>query len=620
MKSSRSKSNSVWLLALTFLVGVGSTSAVYWLFIAPSNSQTTNVVVQIPGDESGNAATRENVATNESLSSTEPRVDTVRNLDDLDEVKGAFKRDLALRQLLADSNETQVVELFAQSQELSSSSQGEVQMAIVQRLAYLNPKLALSSVLELNPQYYPGQFVSSIFREWAHSDLDEAIAHVRTIDEDWKDSAVRSILHERKDLSESTIRAIARDLGSERIAIGIITERNLKDAMEDPEKAWNELAIELQDDFEHRWSIARVATAWVEKSGMSVLDQIDRSLTNADARQLVISQVLQSVAVTDPRSAFKYALNMDQDQWNSITLDVAGVWARSDPQSALAAASEIEKSSLRSRWEDMVAVTWADKRPHEVVNGIDALPAHVWPHAIGTAMFKISRDSPKEAASLVASLESEVTKSAAASSVAIAWIHQDHKATLDWILNEPAIEELKPRLLGEIMFALVGIDPELAMNTALAQPIEEDETGMGRSLEFSVISSLAYSNVDKAVEFLPMVRQGPAKLRSYKAVMRGLIHEGDVDEAFGLVQQVPESDRTDCYMTLASAWANSDPEGVLNSMSRLPSKEVKSRAASVLVSNNRYHKRLTDEQIGKAREFLTDDDAKSLEGEEAQTY
>ena len=66
-------------------------------------------------------------------------------------------------------------------------------------------------------------------------------------------------------------------------------------------------------------------------------------------------------------------------------------------------------------------------------------------------------------------------------------------------------------------------------------------------------------------------------------------------------------------MGVAAAWAGSDPEGVLNSMDRFPSDEIKSRAALVIVSYNQFQKNLTDEQIEEAKTFLTEEDAKTLE-------
>ena len=60
-------------------------------------------------------------------------------------------------------------------------------------------------------------------------------------------------MQERTDLSDNTIRAIARDLDNEQIATSAIAQRKIEEAIDDPETAWNELAVDLQDDPGELW-------------------------------------------------------------------------------------------------------------------------------------------------------------------------------------------------------------------------------------------------------------------------------------------------------------------------------------------------------------------------------
>ena len=608
------------LLTLAFLLGIGTASAVYWLLVAPgSTGQLVDSVPQSPSTQLDEPITNENIELSEISVQNETAAKTVRNLDDLNDIKSAFERGLALRTLLADSNESQVVDLFAQALDLPPTATGYgKQVAVVQRFAHLNPRRALSVVLAQDRQEYNvWQFVESIFREWSHSNLDEAVAHARTIDEDFKHSVLSVMLQERTDLSEETLLAIARDLGNEQVAVSAIARQKIEEAIGDPEKAWNELAVELQDDMDHWWTIARVASAWVEQSGLSVLDQISHSLTNLSVRQLVISNVLSDAANSDPAGAFRYALTIENDQYNQAVLNVLNSWAGSDPQSALAAVSEIDKRSLRKLLEESVVRTWAYNKPRVVLESLASLPEHVQRTAISSALSVIARSSPEEAAQFVTTLESGPIRKAAASSVAHAWINEDHEAALDWILNEPANEEIASQLLQGVLYNLVRIDPQLAMSTALSQPIADSgndvRLGTGMGLELNVISSLAYSDLDTAIELLPQVREGATRQSAYQTITRAMIHDGEIDDALEMVRQAPQSDRTSLYMALASAWAGSDPEGLLNSMDRLPSKEVKSRAAMSLVSYNRFQRTLTDEQLETAKKFLTAEDEKKLE-------
>lgn len=618
MKIPRSQGTFFSLLGLAFLLGIGAASVVHWLLMAPtSNDRLADDGVQSRPVQSESDAYEQLEPREVSDDSPSPNP-IPNNLDDVEQIKSAFERSVTLRNLLAKSDEDKVAKLFEQTLDAPRNSlRNGMQMAVVQRLAQLNPKRALRLLGEMDSQFYPGQYVDSVYQEWAQTNLDDAVAHARTLDNDWKYSAVNAIVYARKDLSDEVLKSIARDLGNEEIAITAITERKIDDAIEDPEKAWNELVLEVQDNRHHMWSISRVASAWVEKSGLTVLDQIEQSLTNSEVRRYVMSSVIGTAARTDPAGAFKFSLSLENDPHNSIIRSVAMTWAMSDPRSALVAVSEVEKRTLRSELEQNVVGNWASNKPHEVLDQIDALPEHVQSTATSRAIGQVAQESPEEAIGLVLGLELGDTRTAAAQSVVGTWWYYDSEDALDWILNEPAIVDIRPQLLSGIMYGLVSSDPERAMSVALSLPIEEGENGswMGMGLEMQVISQLAYSDLDKAIELLPRVRKGPTRLHAYRMVSGALIREGEIDEAFNMAQQFPESEQSEFYGSIASAWASSDPEGMLNSMNRLPTKEAKSRGAMVLISYNRYEKTLTDEQIETARKYLTDEDAKALEEE-----
>ena len=623
MKFPRSQGTLFSLLGLAFLLGIGSASAVYWILVAPtSNDQLADDGDQSPSVQASPATYEKSTRTDETSAATLEKI-VLQDLDDLDQIKSSFERGLALRNLLSNSDEAQVTKLLAQSQDLFSYDQRYNALSVViRRLAQLNPKQALRHLREMSERHYPAQFVGLVYQEWVHSNLDEAVAHARTLDDDWKDSALEVIVQERRDLSEEVLKSIARDLGNEQIAVTAIAHQELEDAIGDPERAWNELAVDMQDDMRNMWVISRVASAWVEQSGLGVLDQIHQSLSNSETRRWVLRDVLTDFARVDPAEAFRFALTIENDQYNSIISSVVGSWTRSDPQSALTAASEIEKKSLRREMEERVANTWAREKPREVLDGIDTLPEHLRAQAMSISLGELARESPEEAVDLVVSMESGPVRMSAAMSVTQNWAYRDSEAALDWILNEPSIEDLRRQLLFGILHSLVQNSPELAMSAALSQPIEDGKNGRWSNvgLEVSVISNLAYSNLDKAIELLPRVRKGPTRLQAYRTVSGALVRDGEIDEALNMALQFPESDRAEFYVSIATSWASTDPEGMLNSMNRLPTREAKSQAAMTLISFNSHQKALTDEQIEEAREFLTDEDAKALEEGEGHMY
>lgn len=588
MQSIQSPNRLFVLLTVAFLLGIGCSSAVYWLFVATGNEDAQSATVHI--------------------------------LDDILDISSLSEQQLALHILLSELDEEQVNDLLTQSQDVFPEAHAyELQFAIVQRLARQNPSRALSRVLEIYTGYDHIRAVTNVFREWAHSDLNKAVSRARTLDLHTRGLAATAIVQERMDLAEGTLLTIARDLGNEQVAILAIAQQRIEEGIGDPEEAWNELAIPLQNDAASWETIARVATAWVEESGLSVLDQVHQSLTNGGIRQRVIRSVLNEVAQTDPVGAFSYALTIESDRYNSIALDIAGIWAKSDPRSAMKAATAIENESVSEAVIEQVVGAWADNEPEEMMEGLAALPTFLQETVSKAALSAIARDSPEKAAQSVAAMDSSTLKTSSAKSVVSVWSRHDHNAALEWILNEPGVEEIRDELLVSITDRLLEVDPLLAMTTMLARVDEKFNTGMDRraptkeELELRAMSSLTTADLEMAIDLLPSVRPGPTRLTAFQEIAEKLIRNDEIDRAFNLAGQVSDSDIQNFQIALAAAWAESDIGELLNSMDRFAPEDLKSKVAFMLLDHSRYRENLSDELILEARKYLTDEHRKALE-------
>ena len=619
MQSNRSIGRRIALPAITFILGVGCASAVYWLWLAQQNrDQLSETVASSSPIESNPSSHDQTSSTAVSIAGEQTKPSRL-SLDDIASIKSTSEQQLALRNLLSDLDESGVADLLTQSQDVfPHADKHAFRLTVVQRLAHQNPSRALSLVLEMDASYNLDDLVMSVFKDWVHSNLDEAVSRARTLSRRNQRIAMDAIVQERTDLSDETVRAIAKDLVLERIAMSAVAQRKIVEAIDDPETAWNELVVVFQDDTSLLNEFIRVASAWVEEGGISVLDSISQSLTNAETRQRVLRSVLRDVAHSDPEGAFLYAQNIESDPNNAVVIAVAGVWARSDPRAALLAATEIKDVSLRKDTAGMVISAWARREPKEVIENVNALPFDLQEKASTAAISAMSRESPEEAARLVATMESGSIKTESARDVARNWSNRDHSSALDWILNDPGVEEIRSELLSSIMHRLVRVDPDLAMRTALDQPIEESARGFGMfgagvGMETNVISSLAFSDMDKAIELLPLVREGRTKYFAFQLVTSSLVSNGEFDKAFDTAQQFPDRLRKNYFSALATVWAGRDPKGLFNSLSRFPSKDAKSRVALLLLTRDQISSGLTDEQVDEARKYLSDEHAKALE-------
>ena len=535
----------------------------------------------------------------------------IRSLNDLEQFKSPFKRSLELLSLLTGANERQVLKLLAESNEANPQKISQFQKPILQRLTQLNPKKAYAQI-ELLAQNDTSHLIDWIFMEWSSFNLEEAVSFAESLGDEEKFAALRSVLAERSDLSEEERLRIARRLGNEQHAINLNMQERLSKPIVNPEETWNELVGGVQDNPGQFWMLATVARAWVEKNGLRVLDQISESMTNSQTRQNVLHSVLLNAAKDTPEIAFEYALKLDSNPGGfgfvSLVSAVTNTWVKSDPQSALDAASGVEQLGLRRKLEESVVRAWANENPQDVVSVLDTLPEHVHNSATQTAISSWVNEDPHEAASFVASMEGG-SRATAASTLVNVWSRQpDYKDSIEWVLNDPGISDLKGFLLPELLSHLAYVDPQFAMEKALEQPIADG----GLGLEATVIFRLSLNDIDEAIRFLPQVRPGSTKTAAYEYVGKMYIQHGATEDALNLAQELPSSNRSEYFQALLTTWSRSDPESLLNSIDSLPTSEVKSKAARILTISNKRHKGLSENQVQSVEKYLSKEDAESM--------
>lgn len=533
-----------------------------------------------------------------------------RSLDDIAQFSSPFKRTLELHILLLDASEEQVLKLLAEADGVEVRKRLLVQKPILQRLAQLNPKKAYAQIKLLEGTDH-SQLIYSVFMEWSSYDLEEAVEFASSLDDNERIEALNGILTERSDLSEEEHRLIARKLDYEQFAINLIMQEKLSKPIDDPEEVWNELVEEVQDNPGQFWMLATVARAWVEKDGMGILDEVSETISNAETLQFVLNSVLGLVTENDPDRALEYALKLDNNPTGlySLVLAVARSWVKFDPQSALNAVSEIERTSLRNRLEDSVVREWAYAKPREVLSLIDTFSENLHRTATTAAVSSLVQKDPQEAAEFVASMSGS-SRASAANSLLMSWTRgSDHESAIDWVLNEPQISDLKPLLLPDALSNLVSVDPQLAMQKALDQPISEDQLG----LEVTVIGHLSYQDPDEARDLLSKVRTGRTQIVAYQEVGKSFVRNGDTEKALNLAEELPSSKRAEYFEPILKTWTQYDHEELLKSIDRLPTVEIQSKAALMLLANNERNTNLSKEDEKRVRQFLSVEDEEILE-------
>ncbi len=110
-------------------------------------------------------------------------------LVELARIDNHFKRNLTLYQNLSGLDANQLSELLNESLQLESNLRNVVQSAIVQRLSSIDPIEALSQIDGLE-----SSLLTTVFADWSHRDVNEAVAYAKTLLYDQKPFALRGIV------------------------------------------------------------------------------------------------------------------------------------------------------------------------------------------------------------------------------------------------------------------------------------------------------------------------------------------------------------------------------------------------------------------------------------------
>jgi len=529
----------------------------------------------------------------------------VQDLEDILQFQTDFERKTALFGLLVNASESSLIEYLEESEKLDSPSlRRTTENVIVQKLASLNPQIALDQVHTL-PTNRQQDLITAVFEELSLSDLNKAKNLALELDPTMKQAAVQGILLARHKHSDDLMLEIAKDLNQETYVVNYLAEAIAFSAFEDPALAWSRIVFDSQPNLAQTEFLIQIASEWLLQEGISVIDQISESLTNTVVREAVIMSALHRIAQDDPRAALIEALQLTSDSRELALRTIAEVWARIEPQAALAEIATMESGKTLKLLQESLLTAWAAHDPRNLLEMLASVPEHLRAMAKEEAMLAIASISPEEAVSFLTDIEDDDLRIKLAKEIATNWSEQDPHAALDWVLNEAFTTDVQQaETLMLVLANLATNDPELAFKTARDQPIVLRGVHY-RGMEVTVIQNLVDMNIDKALAMLSDIRrEGLTIPHAYGEVGRAMIRDGQYDRALALGQKLGESRRRNYNTELMYQWAMSDPETLFDALEGLPSDQLKNQAARGLVRYNPDTKALSSAQMEQVGKFL----------------
>ena len=531
-------------------------------------------------------------------------VQSVAELATRDRFSSHFERSVALHDLIAGSDREELLTHLGQSSQLGQSLKDEVRRAIIQRLATIDPLIALDTLNEFQSDLNPALH-SVVYREWSVSNLDQAIDHACSLDPDEKKTAVESMLLAREDLTTQQRREFARLCDMEWLAIDVMERALETPAIQDPESEWtafvrrNEGSLNNPDIAQLRM-MTHIAHAWVLNDGVDAFDSLIESLPTLTARQKMSDWVIRQVAEDEPRLAFDLAFHGRSNGVMGLLDRVVTEWSKNDPLSALDSISRLETKYLQGNLQTEVLEGWANTDPKSLLNQVGGLPEELQPTARYRALFSLAYRSPQEAADLIGEIQDQESLDQIARAIASNWSKSDLSSALRWIENEERVAHNREQLRTAAISGLARSDPQQAMEVALAQQVNEDGVGP----EAEVIDSIVFQDMDTAVSLLSQVREGETRLEAYRSVIMYLTPPigNETDRAIDLFVDLSNTQDVPSQSMIFMSLAYSEPRAMFDALERFEDMDFRRRVASSLLRSHEGDDVFTEEQISVLKE------------------
>ena len=564
----------------------------------------------------------------------------LKQFEDSSLTRDSVKFEVAVYSLVAQLSEGDLelvlVLLTDSSLHLSLRVRRELQLALLERLAIFNPQaatdyaiandlkggeLALSSTVPTNignqfgsPPTVAAQIslTTTVYCVWAMTDLSAAMANANTLEEEYRNRALKGILESQQNKSLEDLRKIAESLGNEQLAIDAYTASFNVEKLKNPRLAWTKFSPYLISlNLSGEWVLKNVVLQWYEQEGVDIVAEIQASAASdrvkASTTRLVLTHAVEHV----PELAFRNALKFPGDSRarERIVDDVVRAWATKAPDTVYEILSELEEESLRDDLLHSVVSVWARSDPYHVVENINSFPPNLRDTGMYSAIETIAQSSLQEAAELALEVMRPLAHSWAIYDVLYDWVRQDLEQSIDWVLSRETTDRQRYSLIRILTRELVSIDARRAFEIARKEPAPNSRTG----LEADVISSIiALDELELAMELLDNVREGRTRVQASASVAYQLINRGNTEQALKIGLDLPESEQEAYFPNIAYRWSSVDPQGLLDTIQLLPTSVIRSRVASRLLDSSNKQK-FTESQLEILNRYLTEEDRAKID-------
>lgn len=563
---------------------------------------------ELSGEEE-KEVTRENTSTLES-SGTELLVlsdpDFSLRLEDfanLEDYPSEFDRSLAFDEALLGANAPQLMGLLTKSSSIKPHSmQVAMRESLFRRLAMLDPIQALELAANL-PQHQRRRMRAAIFQEWASIEFDSLIEHLSAQRSPNRSVAFEAIVEIGEDLSNDEKMSLSKRIHLEQfIAEGAIYQSRWE-SMESIESIWREAT---KSGTSSPMELTLLGRKWVDTVGLEALGKIKALTPNWRTRRSILRYAMGHAGQSDPKATFEYSLDLFGDTDWPLVEEAAVLWVRREPERALRAISELEPNRLHMELYGAAVEDWASLDPRIVLEYLDELPEELREDALVSALSNVTDYATEEVTQLVTEFKRE-GRYQAIEAILESWKEYAFDDAIDWVLSNGRPDRREPEGLDVVLDDLSSIEAEIAFEKAQEQPVDENEIG----LEADVLSYFAMSNFDKAIAWLPLVRNAETRFEaSAKIGLRSMMY-WEWDRAITLAGKIPTTERKDYFKRIIPAWFSFSLGDPTDQIEALPDSESQSKYALMAVMYG-LSTTMSESLLAKTRFYLSTEDLERI--------
>lgn len=446
-----------------------------------------------------------------------------------------------LYEFFANVDKETIQEYWKYTQHLHASNERKhIQRVMIQAWSTVDPVAALAVIEREILDDTRAPLMELVFREWSLVNLADAMNYMGNLDLEDKLRAVSSIVRSREDLSYQQRREIARELDCEWVALEVLRKSTDAFVIEDPAQEWTSFVWKNKDDLQtlsdsQEKMLANLAYSWIVQDGVVAFEKMRHTLPSNFSLLTTAKYVSTEIFETNPQLAFDLALTGTRREreleYLQLAVDLVAKWAATDGRTALDATDAIIARAFQQRLRRRVLWVWAQTNPQSLLNSIDELPQSLQLKAQETSLTYIAKQSPERVRSMLSEINDRKYRNVVAKAVVKSWALTDLGRTLDWIQSDERLADIRVDLTRTAYFSLGRVNPKLAVETAVTQPLRESKEGW----EALVIDWTANDNLDVAANLLPLVRQGRTRTRAYDAVIARSIEEHEWERAINLI-------------------------------------------------------------------------------------